>query len=124
MPGADAPGRPRLRELRHDFRAYYHCRYDDVDPDEAVDLIATLPQGSLYRASLDPHLAWSDERHDLADIKDLIVMSMHLSATGSTEGSRMVVRPGTLEDTERARMLARQARERIEQTEWRDVTDG
>ena len=84
MPGADAPGRPRLRELRHDFRAYYHCRYDDVDPDEAVDLIATLPQGSLYRASLDPHLAWSDERHDLADIKDLIVMSMHLSATGST----------------------------------------
>ena len=64
------------------------------------------------------------ERHDLADIKDLIVMSMHLSATGSTEGSRMVVRPGTLEDTERARMRARQARERIEQTEWRDVTDG
>ena len=53
----------RLRDLRHDFRAYYHVAYEDVPVAEAVDLIATLPDGSRVASALSPSRAWSPERH-------------------------------------------------------------
>lgn len=91
---------------------------------EAVDLALTLPAGSLYMAAVDPHLAWPDGRHDLADVKDMLYRLMWLYATGSTEGAPSVVRPGVREDTARARERAVAAREYIEQTEWREADGG
>ena len=45
-------------------------RYDDVDADEAVDLIATLPRGSAYVRAVRPDLAWSEQREGIADLQD------------------------------------------------------
>lgn len=114
-----------MRELRHDFRAFYGTSYDWVGPGEAVDLVLTLPRGSLYMGAVDPHLAWADARHDAADIKDMLAaLTQMLSSAGTTEGAPRVVRPGTREDTARARARASAARDYIEGTEWREVEGG
>ena len=39
---------------------------------EAIDLVLTLPAGSMYAASKDPYQAWTDERRALADIRDIM----------------------------------------------------
>lgn len=61
-----------VAELRHDFRRYYGCSYDDVPEDEAVDLIEMLPDGSRYVAARYPLRVWGDERNMNADILDAI----------------------------------------------------
>lgn len=117
-----------MRELRHDFRAVYGVSYDDVPAGEAVDLVLTLPAGSLYRASLDPHAAWSGTEARLADLEDNQARMMQLYATGSTEGAPRLPRPWDARDAaareaaqERARAKARDVKRRIEETEWREV---
>ena len=47
-------------------------RYDDVEADEAIDLIATLPDGALYVAAMDPSRSWSERRTLAADVVDAL----------------------------------------------------
>lgn len=58
--------------MRRDFRRYYHCSYDDVEPDEALDLIAGLPAGSEWAAQESPWGKWPDWKRELVKIEDLL----------------------------------------------------
>lgn len=107
-----------MRELRHDFRAYYSCRYDDVEAGEAVDLIMTLPAGSAYMATVDPALEWSREQDDIADVKDAILYTAYLLSGNDASQAPRVVRPLDIVRREQARARAASARRTIEETEW------
>ena len=96
-------------------------RYEDVEPSEAVDLIATLPQGSLYRSAL---LGYTelDERRELAyDIVDELRRFMTLYATGSTKDAALTVRPEHAALDAERRKRAKTALRKIEETEWEEV---
>lgn len=110
-----------MRELRHDFRRIYGIAYDDVPLDEAVDLVLTLPRGSLYRASKRPYGEWTAAEESAADIVDSIERLIALYASGTTEGSQRKMRPQTLEAADRERERAERARRRIEETVWEEV---
>ena len=107
-----------MRLLRHDFRRWYGCSYDEVPAEEAVDLVLTLPRGSLYRASLRPFGEWTEEREAAADIQDSVARLAQLVAKGTTEGAPTVVRPSDLEARAAASRRARDVRRRIEGTNW------
>lgn len=111
-----------MRELRHDFRAVYHVAYDDVPAGEAIDLIETLPPGSMYVAAMDPWRAWTDERRTLADINDAIRACLRrLSGDRSAIQFPSSRRP---EDEARAKAeheRARETRKRIDETRWEAV---
>lgn len=113
-----------MRELRHDFRRWYGCAYDGVPVDEAVDLVLTLPRGSLWRSSRRPHGEWTDELELNARIADEIRRFMHLFATGTTEGAQRAVRPEDMELMDAARARAAAVRGRMGSTEWEEVADG
>ena len=103
-----------LRELRHDFRCHYGVRYEDVEPDEAVDLAFTLPQGSLLVSALHPELSWTAEREAIADLQDTIY-----SVFGFTDVR--VTRPRDLVIRQKARQKAQATKEKIENTKWEAV---
>lgn len=115
-----------MRELRSDFRAVYHCAYDDVPTDEAIDLIQTLPDGSRYLSTLDPRHAWTLGEKRLADIQDSIQAFIQMeSDKRTTEGAPKVARPWD----EYVKKMTRTAqkikavsiRNRLEKTKWVDV---
>lgn len=118
-----------MRELRHDFRRFYGCRYDDVPVDEAIDLIQTLPDGSAYLAAFVPTYAWTVEEKRLADIQDYLNALMHLlSDERSTEKAERVPRPwdewakGMREKaTDAKKRKAQRVKEKLEGTKWADV---
>lgn len=111
-----------MRELRHDFRAVYHVAYEDVPTDEAIDLIATLPRGSLWRSAQVEFGEWDDARENSADVVDAIwkLISL-LSDAHTTEGAPTVARPQDLRERKMAAERARAVRERIEGTRWQEV---
>lgn len=110
-----------MRELRHDFRATYHVAYEDVPADEAVDLIETLPAGSLWRSSLVEFGEWDEAREGRADVVDMLWKLMQLVATGSTEGAPQVTRPGDLRARRADAERAREVRERMRNTRWEEA---
>lgn len=110
-----------MRELRHDFRRYYGCPYDEVEPDEALDLIATLPRGCLFRSSQIEFGELSDEDERAFDIADEVKRFMQLYATGSTEGALLATRPQHLRARKAAAERAGAAKRRIEEIEWKEV---
>ena len=64
--------------MRHDFRVYYGVRYEDVDAHEAVDLINTLPMGSLWRADNSTEAeSEADERYLFTRIQNLLEVIAH-----------------------------------------------
>lgn len=94
--------------------------------------MATLPDGALTVASLDPERSWSPERHMAANIEDSI-MRAALIACGVPVPDAMrdaprVVRPADEAAAQRAsRSRAERVssvRGRIEGTNWEEVTDG
>lgn len=107
----------RVRELRHDFRRIYGVCYDDVYVDEAVDLIATLPAGSLYMASMSPELAWPAWRQALADLQD-DVWAASLASAGYRGDMPRVPRPQDAPIRARERERAAAAKSIIEETKW------
>lgn len=114
-----------MRELRHDFRAFYGCRYDDCDPAEAIDLIATLPNGSLFLAALNPRQAWSDELNAMYDLFDSLWKFIWMkSEKGTTEGAPQAERPWYAAERSKRRARAHGVRERLENTRWEDVDHG
>ena len=98
-------------------------RYEDVGNAEAIDLIQTLPQGSLYVAATDPLRAWSAERHGVADVVDaLSVVAWALGAydPSVTEPPR-VTRPRDLMERALAHERKEMARASIEHGEWEEL---
>lgn len=91
--------------------------------DEAVDLVLTLPRGSLWRSSLRPHGEWTEAQELTAVLTDEVRRFMHLVATGSTEGAQLAVRPDDMERMDAARAKAARVRGRLGSTEWEEVTD-
>lgn len=110
-----------VRQLRHDFRAVYHVSYDEVPADEAVDLILTLPRGSLWRASRMEFGEWTDEEERHAELVDEVERLIALLARGTTEGAQRVTRPADLRARKADAERARSVRERIQSTKWEDV---
>ncbi len=110
-----------MRELRHDFRRVYGVRYEDVEPDEAVDLIMTLPAGSLWRSSQIEYGEWDEQRSGFADVVDAVYALAQLIAKGSTEQAQRTVRPETLRARKAAASKAGATRRRILDTKWEEV---
>lgn len=86
-----------------------------------MDLIRTLPRGSLWRSARRPFGEWSEEREGAADVVDAIHRLIQLMATGSTEGAAVTPRPDVVERRAAARRRAASARKTIEETEWEEV---
>lgn len=110
-----------MSELRHDFRHYYHVSYDDIDPEEAIDLIRALPSGTLYRRATDPELAWSDEYAALMDVKELVSWCLMRLNGNKDELPPMVVRPADIVRAKQASEKARRTREKLEHGNWEAV---
>ena len=114
-----------MRELRHDFRRYYNVRYEDVDVDEAVDLIITLPLGSKWRTKRDPDAAWSVDQYRLAEILDVLnIVSWQLSSNSDEWEPPRVERPGDARRREAYIERAREAKRKLEQMKWEEVEIG
>lgn len=106
-----------MRLLRHDFRRYYGASFDSVPVDEAIDLIATLPAGSLYVSSVNPARSWSELREVAADVQDTLAA---LLWRGDGAPPR-VSRPSDAVERMRAAESAKRARAAVEETEWEEV---
>ena len=91
--------------LRRDFRRYYHCCYDEVEPDEALDLIAGLPAGSEWAAGESPWGAWPDWRREMVQIEDLLKAPIWGMGIYSREEAKRV----------------REAHQKITQGQWEEV---
>ncbi len=105
-----------MRELRHDFRAVYHVAYDDVPTDEAIDLIETLPDGSLYVAATFPERAWSEERQLATDVCDTLWWLIWATAMDHEKAAEppRTPRPEDLVRQAAGAERRRSARERLE----------
>ena len=110
--------------LRHDFRAYYGCCYDEVGVAEAYDLVRTLPDGSLTVAALHPERSWTREQHLAADIVDSVYAAATALCGGKASEAPRVPRPRDVAAAGAAAERAASVRDRIENTEWVEVTDG
>lgn len=106
-----------MRELRHDFRREYSCSYDEVSINEAIDLIFTLPTGSLYMKAINPALAWPAWRHAIADVQDDL-WAIAFARAGCSSDPPRVPRPGDMVRRKQAKDQARKAASVIETTEW------
>lgn len=111
-----------MRELRADFRRFYHVGYDDVSTSEALSLASMLKDGSEYLTALDIHRAWTHEEQMLADINDSIERFLHMkSSAGTTDGAREIPRPWSIADQIAELDRAERVRSRIEETEWKEI---
>lgn len=112
-----------LRELRHDFRHYYGCRYDDVPTDEAIDLIRSLPDGSRWAAGTDPLRAWSANRHRDADLLDAVNVLVWCFALdkGVVPTPLTVVRPRDVAARVREAANNKRVRAELESGGWEEM---
>ncbi len=112
-----------MRELRHDFRAVYGTSYDSVPTDEAIDLIKTLPDGSLYVCATEPLRSWTPERHRFADVVDAI---NHLTWAAYYNHDKVpypptTVRPADVAAREAQRKRRKRAIDKLNNTRWTEV---
>ena len=96
--------------------------------DEALDLAATLPDGSLTVSALAPARSWERQREDAAAVVDAIWAAAFWLAGGRTpaeasEQAPSVVRPRDRAAAEAAARRAASVRDRIENTRW-EAVDG
>lgn len=104
-----------MRELRYDFRRLFAVKYEEVDMDEAIDLILSLPHGSAYVSAVKPEYAWSEHKEALADIADIIYRVAYPG------GEVRVMRPADHIAQRNALNKARSARAKIENTQWQEA---
>lgn len=100
---------------------YYGVGYEEVDTDEAIDLILTLPRGSLYIAKKYPEYAWSEARELTADIQDTLVALVY--ATHGQKDAPKIVRPSDVVARKKAMARAKTAKQKIETLEWEQVDE-
>lgn len=110
-----------MRELRHDFRATYHVAYDDVPTREAIDLVLTLPPGSMWRRALRPEDGWDDARYMLANAVDLLNLINWRLANCPGEAPPRVERPGDRQKREQASRKVSRVRRILEETVWEEA---
>lgn len=110
-----------MRELRHDFRRYYGVSYDDVPTEEAVDLIETLPAGSLYVMATDPARSWSELREASADVQDALTQSAFAVRGIDPNLAPRVTRPRDVMARIEAASAARETSRRIRETKWEEA---
>ena len=102
-------------------------RYEDVDADEAVDLIDTLPQGSLWRTRLFPQDKWDDLTYivaKIADYADIMARGMRIKDTTPTPVERPLeakMRMDAPRATEAAKAKAREVSRRLREGKWKEV---
>lgn len=89
--------------------------------DEAIDLVLTLPRGSLWRSAQVEFGEWGEARENAADVVDAVWALIALVARGTTEGAPSVTRPSDLRERRAARERAASVRERIRNTTWEEV---
>lgn len=90
--------------------------------DEAIDLIETLPTGSLYRAMKNPDDAWTNDQYQIADVLDLLlVANWHLAGRPPEGKPDPVSRPGDAHRRAQAIKKAKQVAATIENTKWEEV---
>ena len=107
--------------MRHDFRAIYGCSYDEVPVGEAIDLINTLPDGSLYVSSKYPARSWTREQHLIADLQDQLFSLAYQLHGVSPDRIPHVVRPAERIANAHARLKSSETRKRIEEMNWEEV---
>lgn len=112
--------------MRGDFRRTYHVAYDDVPTDEALDLIAQLPSGSAYLASINPADAWDETQYLIANLVDAVNVMAH--GMRYTEDFKPVMTPARRaeakrveENTEKAKEKVREVKRKLENTKWKEV---
>lgn len=90
--------------------------------DEAIDLVLTLPRGSMWRSAQVEFGEWDDARENAADVVDAIwALISLLSSARTTEGAPSVTRPSDMRARKEARERAASVRKRIEGTTWEEV---
>lgn len=90
--------------------------------DEAIDLILSLPAGSLFRAALNPVNAWTEDQHRGALTVDLLtIINWRLMGCPPEHKPDLIERPGDAERKALAKKRAQEARKKIENTKWRAV---
>lgn len=96
-----------------------------MGPEEAIDLVLTLPPGSLYRAALDRHAALDDRTELAAQAVESLAAIGHLAfgsaAYNDARSQLRLPRPWDAADREEKRAKAHAAVERLNGTKWRDV---
>lgn len=88
-----------------------------MDTGEAIDLVLTLPPGSLYVASVKPELSWPRWRCVVADLQDEL-WAIACARSGYKGDPPRVVRPADAVERAGARKRSAAARAAIEATEW------
>ena len=90
--------------------------------DEAIDLILTLPRGSMWRSSRVEFGEWDEARENSADVVDAIwALISLLSSARTTEGAPSVTRPSDMRARKAARERAASVRRKIAETKWEEV---
>lgn len=84
----------------------------------------TLPDGSLTVAALQPERSWTQERQSAADIVDSVYAAATALCGGRASEAPRVPRPRDVAAAGAAAERAASVRDRIENTEWVEVTDG
>lgn len=84
----------------------------------------TLPDGSLTVAALHPERSWTQERQSAADIVDSVYAAATALCGGKASEAPRVPRPRDVAAAGAAAERAASVRDRIENTEWAEVTDG
>lgn len=82
--------------------------------EEALDLIRTLPRGSMFVSKLYPQYSWSPEREAIADIQDTILQFLY-------GDEAKVTRPADIVARKRAVKKAEKVKKKIEETQWVEV---
>lgn len=90
--------------------------------DEAIDLVLTLPRGSMWRSSQVEFGEWDEAREGFADVVDAVWALISLmSSKGTTEGAPSVTRPSDMRERKAARERAASVRKRIAETRWEEA---
>lgn len=84
----------------------------------------TLPDGALTVAALHPERSWTQERQSAADIVDSVYAAATALCGGKASEAPRVPRPRDVAAAGAAAERAASVRDRIENTEWAEVTDG
>jgi hypothetical protein len=110
-----------MRELRHDFRVYYHCCYDECAIDEACDLVSMLPDGAAYIRATDFKRSWTDEQNRQADLFDqLWVIASAMRGADVTKAPK-VTRPTDVAARLQASKKKRSVSDRINNGKWEEA---
>ena len=100
-------------------------RYEEVDVDEAIDLVLTLPLGSRWRAKRDPDAEWTLDQYRLADLVDVTnLLVWQLSGNADEWEPQRTPRPGDAARREAHLKKARDVKRKLETTTWEEVEIG